>query len=595
MPKRFSIFVLVALAAAACGGPSAANPTAAPAAPSGACPAPTQAPAFLLVDPVATPTGALEVELGIRIASAPGGPGRAITKGADAGPNGTLVIETASGAFGVNRIKLLPDTTHRLSITVEYDELGAGTSRDAAGNCGTQNVRRKLTATADANGTPLVIVQSQALAGAAASPGATPIAGAGQSPVSGPTMAPPPTVVPANTGACADTAAFVADVTIPDGSDVTGGSAQTKTWRVRNSGACAWTSGYSLLRTSVSAGLTAPDSAPLAATVNPGDSADVSVAFAAPSAPGLYQAAYKLRGPDGAPFGPALTVSFRVPGSVAPSGCAGNPVIASFTADRVTPLSNQFTLRWGPVTNADRVELDNGIGGVAAPGERTISISANTTYRLTAKCGANAVSSAVNLVYNLPLAIISFAGSWATNFGTMNLSQSGTSVTGTYVNAFSGVNGTIQGTVSGNTLNGTYTIGGGSGPIQFTINSNTFDGNWGGSSQWCGARTGQSFPSGCAYAGSWIASVAGNTSCAMTLVQNGTTVSGNYCNGTLNGTVTYGSGYALLTGNWAAGGSGPFKFYLLGYNGDQFQGNWNTSNPWCGRRSSATLPATCLR
>lgn len=584
MLKRQTIFVLAALAAAACGGPSAANPSAAPVT---ACPASAQTPAFLVVDPVATPTGALEVELGIRIATAPGGPGRAITKGADAGPNGTLVIETASGAFGVSRIKLLPDTTHRVSITVEYDETVAGTTRDATGNCGTQTVRRKLVANADANGTPLIVVQSQALAGT--------VAGTSQSPMSGPTVAPPPTVVPANTGACSDTAAFVADVTLPDRGDVTGGSAQTKTWRVRNAGVCAWTSGYSVLRTSASAGFTAPETAPLAAIVNPGDSADVSVSFTTPAAPGIYEAAYKLRGPDGTPFGPALTLSFRVPGSVAPSGCSGNPVISSFTAERVTPLSNQFTLRWGAVTNADRVELDNGIGGVAAPGERTISISANKTYRLTAKCGANAVSSTVNLVYNIPVAIISFAGTWATNFGTMNLTQSGTSVSGTYVNSFSGGLGTLQGTVSGNTLNGTYNIGAISGPIQFTINSNTFDGNWGGSNQWCGARTGQTFPSGCAYAGSWIASVERNASCPMTLVQNGTTVSGSYCNGTLNGTVTYGNNYALLTGNWAAGGTGTLKFYLLGYNGDQFQGNWNTTNAWCGRRSSASLPGTCLR
>ena len=580
---------VVALLAASCSGPAAAP--SAPTAAAAPCPIGTQTPAFLVVDPVTTPTGALESDISIRIASVQGGPGRAIQKGADAGPNGTLVIETASGAFGVSKIKLLPDTSHRLTINVEFDETANTGARDAAGNCATQVNRRKLSANTDQNGTPLVIVQSQALAGAGAG------AGSGSSPVSGPTITPgaPPTVVPANTAACADAAAFVSDVTIPDGSDVGASTPFIKVWRVRNAGVCAWTTGYGLVRTSTSAGFSAAEGSALTAVVNPGDSADISIALTSPAAGGSYQAAYRLRAPDGTPFGPSLTVAYNVPGVIAPSGCSGTPVIASFVAPRLNPTSNQFTLQWGAVTNADRVEIDNGIGPVASPGERSVTIAANKTYRITAKCGATTATREVSLVYNAPVAIVSFAGNWVTNFGTMNLTQSGTGVTGSYVNSFGGGNGTVNGTVSGNTLNGTYTIGGGSGSIQWTISGNTFDGNWGGSSQWCGARSGNAFPNGCGFAGSWIASVAGNTACAMTLAQNGTTVSGSYCNGSLSGNVSYAPAGAILTGNWNTGGTGTLKFYLSGYNGDTFQGNWNTTNAWCGRRSGATLPGTCLK
>lgn len=580
---------VVALLAASCGGSAAPGaPTASAAA---SCPIGTQTPAFLVVDPVTTPTGALEADVSIRIAAAQGGPGRAIQKGADAGPNGTLVIETASGAFGASKIKLLPDTSHRLTISVEYDETANTGARDAAGNCATQVNRRKLSANTDQNGTPLVIVQSQALAGAGSG------AGSGASPVSGPTITPgaPPTVIPANTAACADAAAFVSDVTIPDGSDVGASTPFNKVWRVRNAGVCAWTTGYGLVRTSTSAGFNAAEGAPLAAVVNPGDSADVAIGLTSPAAGGSYQAAYRLRAPDGTLFGPSLTVAYNVPGVVAPSGCSGTPVIASFVATRLNPNSNQFTLQWGAVTNADAVEIDNGIGGVASPGERSVTIDANKTYRITAKCGATTANREVALAYIKPVVVVSFAGNWVTNFGTMNLTQSGTSVTGSYVNAFTGGNGTVNGAVSGNTLNGTYTIGGGSGSIQWTINGNTLDGNWGGSSQWCGARSGSAFPNGCGFAGSWIASVAGNTACAMTLTQNGTTVSGSYCNGSLSGNVSYASSGAVLTGNWNTGGTGTLKFYLAGYNGNTFQGNWNTSNAWCGRRASATLPGTCLK
>ena len=51
---------------------------------------------------------------------------------------------------------------------------------------------------------------------------------------------------PTNLADCTNSAAFVTDVTIPDNSNVTGGTLFTKTWRVRNTGTCIWGSGYTL-------------------------------------------------------------------------------------------------------------------------------------------------------------------------------------------------------------------------------------------------------------------------------------------------------------------------------------------------------------
>jgi hypothetical protein len=64
-----------------------------------------------------------------------------------------------------------------------------------------------------------------------------------------PTAVPPTAVPPTNTPIpipC-NQASFVTDVTIPDGSSFVAGASFVKTWRVRNSGACAWGSGYSII------------------------------------------------------------------------------------------------------------------------------------------------------------------------------------------------------------------------------------------------------------------------------------------------------------------------------------------------------------
>ncbi len=46
-------------------------------------------------------------------------------------------------------------------------------------------------------------------------------------------------------------------------------------------------------------------------------------------------------------------------------------------------------LSWSAVTNADSVEIDHDIGGVASPGSVSVTPRSTTTYMLTARCGAN--------------------------------------------------------------------------------------------------------------------------------------------------------------------------------------------------------------
>lgn len=420
-----------------------------------------------------------------------------------------------------------------------------------------------------------------------------------------PTLTPAPgipSITPAP-GVCTNNSAFVVDVTIPDGAAVNAGQAFNKIWRLSNNGTCAWSVGYQFVFVSGEA-MTANTVISVPSTA-PGATADLLVPMTAPGGAGSHTGSWRLRSAGAVLFGATVSVKITVPGApstptTVPGGCTGNPVIASFSASPNPITAGQSTtLNWGAVTNADSVEINQGIGGVGAPGSTTVAPGSTTTYTMTAHCGGNVATSSVTITIS-GAAPGNFAGHWVHNFGTMDLTQSGATVTGTYHNSFDGGNGTVAGIVTGNTLNGTYQKVQ-SHPIVFTLGAggNTFDGNWAGTNQWCGARSGVAFPAGCGYSGNWTTFVTGNHNCAMTLTQVDTTVTGHYCNiagNTMSGTVTYSTSpdEAILTGTYSSG-SGPFKFYLFSYNGEYFQGNWATTNPWCGERSGASEPSPCLK
>jgi hypothetical protein len=198
-----------------------------------------------------------------------------------------------------------------------------------------------------------------------------------------------------------------------------------------------------------------------------------------------------------------------------------------------------------------------------------------------------------------------FDGQWVTNFGTMTLTHNGDKLNGTFHNAFDNSNGTLTGSVSGNTFTGTW-IGNGAGSLQMTLaaNKNTLDGQRNGTDKWCGARPGVPFASGCSYAGSWDTSVLFQVPMVMT--RTDTTVTGVFTitfngifTGSITGTVSYPGSAAetRLDGTYLVhtnGSTGTFQYFLLGFNGLQFQGNTSGSG-WCGARPGQALPATCLR
>ena len=111
------------------------------------------------------------------------------------------------------------------------------------------------------------------------------------------------------TGQC-DAAAFVSDVSIPDGTVIKAGEKFTKTWRLYNSGSCNWTTSYKLAFASGEAMSGA--STVLAAQVNSGSQTDISVAMVAPTYNGTFKGNWRMQNASGQPFGNVIYVEIKV-------------------------------------------------------------------------------------------------------------------------------------------------------------------------------------------------------------------------------------------------------------------------------------------
>jgi hypothetical protein len=189
-----------------------------------------------------------------------------------------------------------------------------------------------------------------------------------------------------------------------------------------------------------------------------------------------------------------------------------------------------------------------------------------------------------------------WSGDWSTNWGDMTLTQSGSTVTGTY----SHDTGHISATVSGNYLQGTwseypsYAPPNDAGDIEFTLSADgkSFSGHWRYDSSgewrgWTGTKT--STPTPPVDTGMLDWGDTWNTDWGqMQLSQNGDRVTGTYeyNNGQIEGTVSGDT----LTGTWSKAPSysepndaGNFEFQMS-KNQMAFAGNWRygSCNDWNG-------------
>ena len=129
------------------------------------------------------------------------------------------------------------------------------------------------------------------------------------------TSAPVPTETPAPTasptpGTC-DNSAFINDASVPDGTVMTAGQDFIKTWKVKNTGTCTWTTGYRLIFSygEKMGGLTTA----LTAEVAPNTDSEIAVKLKAPLKSGTYSGYWRLANNNGYAFGEIFTVVITVP------------------------------------------------------------------------------------------------------------------------------------------------------------------------------------------------------------------------------------------------------------------------------------------
>jgi next-to-BRCA1 protein 1 len=96
------------------------------------------------------------------------------------------------------------------------------------------------------------------------------------------------------------------DVTIPDGTAMTPGQDFLKTWKIKNTGACSWGAGYTVVYGYGEKMGGAP--AALTTTVVPGQEVEVSVQFKSPAKPGEYKSWWRMANARGSAFGKFFSV-----------------------------------------------------------------------------------------------------------------------------------------------------------------------------------------------------------------------------------------------------------------------------------------------
>lgn len=132
-----------------------------------------------------------------------------------------------------------------------------------------------------------------------------------ETPAPAATVTPTPEDTPTATQVICNNAIYVEDVTIPDETEINAGQRFTKTWKVKNTGACDWTRAYSLryaFGERMSGLITYLDG-----IVPADEEVDISVQLVAPQRPGTYRGYWVLYDNNGYTFGEYLSVIIVVP------------------------------------------------------------------------------------------------------------------------------------------------------------------------------------------------------------------------------------------------------------------------------------------
>lgn len=165
-------------------------------------------------------------------------------------------------------------------------------------------------------------------------------------PVLPPTTVPGPTATPV---ACHNGAAFVADITIPDGKHMNPEQEFGKNWRLKNTGTCTWDTSYKLVFVQGDRMQGGPKA--VKGTVKPNGEYNITVGLLAPKYPGNYGGSWVMVDGNGIPFGERIWVKINVPGQPAPTAVPPRPTA-------IPPLPVQPTLGTDPAIDTFTVDFD---------------------------------------------------------------------------------------------------------------------------------------------------------------------------------------------------------------------------------------------
>ena len=167
-------------------------------------------------------------------------------------------------------------------------------------------------------------------------------------------------------GSCTDRATFVADVTVPDGTTFAPSAAFTKTWRIRNSGTCTWSTAYkAIYQSGEKFGST--ESVDFSKSVAPGQTLDITVNMTAPNASGTFRGYWILKNASSLLYGIGANadkpfwVEIKTTGG--PTATPGTP-----TATPVIPTTVPGSSAYDFVANACSAQWISGFGVLPCPG-----------------------------------------------------------------------------------------------------------------------------------------------------------------------------------------------------------------------------------
>ena len=168
-------------------------------------------------------------------------------------------------------------------------------------------------------------------------------------------------------------AGFISDVTISDWSSLIAGQSFVKTWRIKNTGSCSWTTAYTLYFLNGTA-MSAPASVSFPKTVLPGETVDLSVSMVAPGTANDYSANWMFSAPNGTVFGVGqsggvpVTVKIKVAATPTPHDpnviydFVGNYCLAQWrtNAGFITCPTNGYDFKYGTISRTYTPVLEGG-------------------------------------------------------------------------------------------------------------------------------------------------------------------------------------------------------------------------------------------